>query len=61
MWENLFKALALVLVIEGIMPFVSPHNWRQTMQQASQLPDNVLRAVGLASMLFGAALLYFMR
>ncbi len=59
MWDDLFKALALVLVIEGIMPFVSPHNWRQTMQQASQLPDNALRAVGLASMLLGVVLLYF--
>lgn len=58
MWDDLFKALALVLVIEGIMPFVSPHGWRQTMQQASQLPDNVLRTIGLASMLFGVLLLY---
>ena len=58
MWEDLFKALALVLVIEGIMPFVSPHSWRQTMQQASQFPDNVLRAIGLVSMLFGVLLLY---
>jgi len=57
-WDDLFKALALVLVIEGIMPFISPHSWRQTMQQASQLSDNVLRAIGLISMLLGVLLLY---
>lgn len=58
MWDELFKALALVLVIEGIMPFVGPNKWRQTMLQASQLPDNVLRGIGLASMLLGVTLLY---
>lgn len=61
MWDELFKALALVLVIEGIMPFIGPDKWRQAMLQASQLPDNVLRGIGLASMLFGVILLYMMR
>ena len=61
MWDELFRALALVLVIEGIMPFISPHSWRNTMLQASQLPDKVLRGIGLGSMLFGVILLYLMR
>ena len=61
MWDELFRALALVLVIEGLMPFISPDKWRQTMQQATQLPDNILRGIGLASMLFGVILLYMMR
>ena len=52
-WEDLFRALALMLVFEGMMPFISPKGWRQTMQQASQLPDNVLRGIGLASMVLG--------
>lgn len=60
MWDELFKALALVLVIEGIMPFISPHKWRQTMLQAGQLPDNILRGIGLVSMLSGVILLYTM-
>ena len=60
-WEDLISALALVLVIEGIMPFISPGSWRQTMLQASQLPDRVLRIIGLGSMLFGVVLLYLMR
>lgn len=58
MWEDLFRALALLLVIEGIMPFVGPDKWKQTMLQASQLPNNVLRGIGLASMLLGVILLY---
>ena len=60
-WDQLISAIALVLVIEGIMPFISPKGWRQTMLQASQLPDKVLRVIGLASMLFGVVLLYLMR
>lgn len=60
-WNELLSAMALVLVIEGIMPFISPNGWRQTMLQASQLEDKALRSIGLASMLAGAVLLYVMR
>ena len=60
-WNELLSAMALVLVIEGIMPFISPKGWRQTMLQASQLEDKALRSIGLASMLAGAVLLYVMR
>ncbi|MDH5766565.1 MAG: DUF2065 domain-containing protein [Gammaproteobacteria bacterium] len=59
-WDEFFRAVALVLVIEGIMPFISPHSWRNTMLQASQLPDKTLRILGLVSMLFGVFLLYLM-
>ncbi len=60
-WNDLLSALALVLVIEGIMPFISPKGWRETMLQASQLQDKTLRVVGFVSMLVGAILLYIMR
>jgi len=60
-WSDLFSAIALLLVFEGIMPFISPKGWRNTMLQASQLPDQVLRGIGFASMLFGVVLLYLMR
>jgi len=60
-WNELLSAMALVLVIEGIMPFISPKGWRQTMLQASQLEDKALRSIGLVSMLAGAVLLYVMR
>ena len=60
-WVDIFSALALMLVFEGIMPFISPRGWRNTMLQASQLPDKTLRHIGLASMLVGVVLLYMMR
>ena len=60
-WNELFSAVALVLVIEGIMPFISPKGWRNTMLQASQLPDKTLRGIGFGSMLVGVILLYLMR
>ncbi len=43
------------------MPFLNPTKWRETMQQISQLPDNVLRWIGLGSMLLGVVLLYGLR
>jgi uncharacterized protein YjeT (DUF2065 family) len=61
MWENLIPALALVLVIEGMLPFLSPRGWRDAMSQASQLPDNVLRTLGFVSMMAGVIILYFVQ
>ena len=58
MWDSIIPALALVLVIEGILPFLSPKSWRDAMSQAVQLPDNVLRSLGFFSMLAGVAILY---
>jgi hypothetical protein len=61
MWESIIPALALVLVLEGMMPFLSPKNWREAMAQAAQLPDNVLRIMGFCSMLAGVIILYIVR
>ncbi len=61
MWDDLVRAIALVLVIEGILPFLSPDGWRQAMMQAGRLPDRTLRMVGLASMLIGVFILFLMR
>ena len=61
MWENIIPALALVLVIEGILPFLSPKSWRDAMSQAAQLPDKVLRSFGFASMMAGVVILYFVQ
>ncbi len=61
MWESIVPALALVLVIEGILPFLSPKSWRDAMSQAAQLPDNVLRTMGFVSMLAGVIILYLTR
>ncbi len=60
-WNDLFSAFALVFIIEGILPFISPDSWRQTMLQASRFDDRTLRIIGLASMLVGVVFLYLMR
>jgi len=61
MWDDLIRAVALVLVIEGMLPFLSPDGWRQAMIQAGRLPDKTLRSVGFVSMLIGVLILYLTR
>ena len=60
-WNDLFAALALVLIIEGIMPFASPAGLRRVCASFTELDDRWLRIVGLLSMSVGAVLLYFVR
>jgi uncharacterized protein len=60
MWNLLLSALALMLVIEGVLPFMSPVAWRKVFERAIQLSDGQIRFIGLSSMLAGlAALLLF--
>ena len=61
MWQDLFVGLALVLVFEGIMPFLSPARYRRTLLLASQMNDKTMRAIGLASMSAGVVVLYLVR
>ena len=61
MSESLIAVVALVLVIEGIMPFVSPAIWRETFRRLIDLSDGQIRFIGLTSMLIGLGLLYFCR
>ena len=61
MWENIIPALALVLVIEGMLPFLSPKSWREAMAQEAQLPDRILRSLGFASMMIGVVILYLIQ
>ncbi len=60
MWQELGIALCLMLVLEGILPFVCPQRWREAFSQLLQLRDRHLRLMGLASMLLGTALLYLL-
>jgi len=60
MWDDLLRAVALVLVIEGMLPFLTPDGWRRAMRQAGDLPDNVLRTIGFISMLGGVLVLYLL-
>lgn len=61
MLRDLFSAVALVLVLEGILPFVTPETWRRAMLQAASLDNRVLRVIGAMSMLAGLLLLYVVR
>ncbi len=57
MSSTLLIALALMLVIEGILPFVAPRVWRETFRRAIELADGQIRFIGLASMGTGILLL----
>jgi len=57
-WQDLLTALALVLVIEGITPFMNPSGLRRMLALVAQMDDATLRAVGLTSMVCGVLLLY---
>jgi len=54
----LWAALALVLVLEGLLPFLSPGGWRRTFQRLMELQDGQLRFFGLCSILMGLVLLW---
>ncbi|HNU10392.1 MAG TPA: DUF2065 domain-containing protein [Rubrivivax sp.] len=57
MWDGLLGALALMLVIEGLLPFFSPGSWRQMFERVLRMSDGQIRFIGLASMLLGLVLL----
>ena len=54
-------ALALMLVIEGLLPFLAPKLWRETFQRLMQLSDGQIRFFGLTSMIAGLLLLLLSR
>ncbi|MFO1408593.1 MAG: DUF2065 domain-containing protein [Steroidobacteraceae bacterium] len=60
-WGDLWAAFALYLVLEGLVPFVNPAGMKEALRRISGLPEPVLRMVGLACMVAGAVLLYFVR
>ena len=57
MWHELAVAFCLMLVVEGIIPFVSPGRWRKMLLVLDQVDDNTMRMIGLGSMLVGTVLL----
>lgn len=61
MWHDLFVALCLVMVVEGILPFISPRSWRRMAINVAQLKDRSIRGMGLVFMLLGAGLLYLVK
>ncbi len=61
MWSDLLAAIALVLVIEGVMPFINPGALRRALLMIAQMNDNTLRFTGLTSMILGILLLNLIR
>jgi uncharacterized protein YjeT (DUF2065 family) len=54
----LLGAFALMLVVEGLLPFISPTKWRGVFERATRMSDGQIRFIGLSSMLAGVVLLY---
>jgi uncharacterized protein YjeT (DUF2065 family) len=59
MSETLLSAIALVLILEGVLPFLAPGLWRETFRRITELADGQLRFIGLASMALGLIILFF--
>ncbi len=61
MWRDIGAAFCLMLVIEGIIPFLNPRRWRLLVSSLAVTDDRTLRLFGLFSMLLGTGLLYLIR
>jgi len=61
MWIEILTAVSLFLVLEGLLPFISPEKYKRYVVQALSLPDATLRWFGLGSMLLGILLLSVVR
>ena len=61
MWQDVFTAFALYVVIEGMIPFIGPNRFRQAVVQIAKLSDNHLRVTGLTVMIAGLVLLFIVR
>jgi uncharacterized protein len=59
--NDLWVAVALVMIMEGVMPFLNPNFSRQTMLKLAEMDDTTFRIIGLISMLAGLGLLYWVR
>ena len=57
--DLLLGAFALMLVIEGLLPFISPPRWRSVFERAMKMSDGQIRFIGLFSMLMGLVMLWF--
>jgi len=60
-WSDLWAALALYLVLEGVLPFLNPGAAKRALAAMSQMDDRILRRIGLGSMIAGCVMLYLVR
>ena len=61
MGTTLLLALALMLILEGVLPFLAPNLWRDTFRRITQMSDGQIRFVGLSSMIVGLLILLWVR
>ena len=61
MWNDLLSALALMLVLEGLLPFLSPGGFREKMLALLEMSDKSIRFASLTAMLAGVLLLYIVK
>lgn len=59
--DDLWRALALMLIFEGMMPFLSPAAWKQWIANAIRFDERTLRLIGLVSMVSGLIFLQILR
>jgi uncharacterized protein len=57
--STLLMAFGLMLVIEGLLPFVAPRLWRDTFRRVTEMADGQLRFIGLTSIIVGLAMILF--
>lgn len=60
-WADFLAALALVLILEGLIPFISPKGYKSMVQQMAEMPEQMLRNVGLVLIIVGLLFLYLVR
>ncbi len=60
-WTEILTAIALVCVLEGLLPFASPRKYREMVADLARLSDNSLRSIGLAVIIVGLVMLYVVR
>jgi uncharacterized protein len=58
--DNIWAAMALVLVFEGLLPFITPSGWRRMFEQVLRLNDGQIRFYGIASITAGLVLLWLL-
>lgn len=61
MWQELLLAFGLMLILEGIMPFLYPRRWQQMVEMLAQMDPSSMRMAGLASMVLGLVIIYLVR
>ncbi len=61
MWKTALTAIALLLILEGLIPFISPDALRKYMQKIQQMSDQKLRFAGLTAMVAGVLMLFLVR